>query len=335
LDKAGATRFGRAIQKQGLGLGVWGMQPVDQTLLRLADPTARTALLTSDALLAIAQVCYDIDPAAVVGPTTAVYDTVDLEVSITPEVVASARWSRASDPLPAEAAASFTGLVPPTPGADAVWSGSLVLRIAGGSGTITSAAVSLPDLDQAIATAVAALPPNATEAQILAAQRGAARNALGNPSLTDTELDAVLAGVLGNGPEVSPADLGLAAGGRRPVDMKLTFSAIPNATDSTPPVALPVIVAFLVADASASPRALLQQTEPARRAAARYQVGAPPKNGPLRTRAACVCWLIPATSFDDSDWPGASGGSPNQQRLDRLAAARKWLTAQGIAVVTT
>jgi hypothetical protein len=311
------------------------MQPVDQTLLRLADPTSRPSLLTADGLLAIAQVCYDIDPAVVVGPTTAVYDTMDLAVAITPEVVASARWSRVSDPLPAEAAASLTGLVPPTPGADAVWSGSVVLRIAGGSGTITAATTALPNLDGAIATAVSALGPNPTPAQVLGAQRAAAKAQLGNPALTDTELDAVLAGVLGSGPDQSPTALGLATGGRRPVDVELTFSAIPNATELTPPVALPVVVAFLVADSNASPRALLQQSEPARRAAARYDVMAPPKNGPRRTRPTCVCWLIPATSFDDSDWPGASGGSANQQRLDRLAAARKWLTAQGIAVVTT
>ncbi len=311
------------------------MQAADQTLLQLADPDARPSLLTSDALLAIAQVCYDIDPAVVVGATTAVYDSVDLAVSVTPEVVASARWGRATDPIPAESSASLTGLVPPTPGADAVWSGSVVVRMIGGSGTITAADVALPDLDGAIAAAVAALPPNSTPAQILTAQRQAARTTLANPALTDTELDAVIAGVLGRSPNTSPPELGLAVGGRNPIDVTLTFSAIPKATQDTPPVVLPVVVAFLVADADVSPRALLQQTEPARRAAARYSVPAAPKSGPPRTRPSCVCWLIPATAFDDTGWPGASGGSAAQQRQARLTAARAWLSAQGIAVIPT
>jgi hypothetical protein len=244
----------------------------DQTLVRLADPSARDAVLSSDALLAIATTCYAIDSESVAGDTTAVYDRIDLAVTVSPSVAATARWGRSSDPLLAEGSAQLTGLVAPTPGADAVWAGSVVVRTAGGDGTITAADVT----DQ--------------------------------------------------GRDVEAVDH---------VEVGLAFSAAPAVTLATPPLVLPVVVAFLVADADPSPRALLQLTEPARRAAARYSVAAPPSGAPVRTQERCVCWLVPAASFDDDGWPGATTGSAQKKRGQRLAAAQAWLSGQGIAVVTT
>ncbi|MFL6139712.1 MAG: hypothetical protein ACJ74O_18215 [Frankiaceae bacterium] len=248
------------------------MLAADQTLLRLADPAARDALLSSDGLLAIATTCYAIDTGTVVGDTTAVYDSLDLAVAISPNVAASARWSRSSDQVPVEGSASIVGLVAPSPGADAVWAGSVVVRTAGGAGTITVADVT---------------------------------------------------------------DAGRDAGVRDHLGVGLTFSAPTTVTLSTPPLVLPVVVAFLVADADASPRTLLQQSEVARRAAARYPSATPPSGAPQRTQERCVCWLVPATAFDDEGWPGATTGSAQAKRDQRLAAARGWLSGQGIAVVTT
>jgi hypothetical protein len=48
-----------------------------------------------------------------------------------------------------------------------------------------------------------------------------------------------------------------------------------------------------------------------------------------------VCWVLPAATFDDPGWPGASGTDADTQRATRLAAARAWLATQGVAVVTT
>lgn len=117
------------------------MLPADETLLRLADPATRGGVLTSGALLSIATVCWDIDPASVVGDTTAVYDRLDLAVPVGAQVAASGRWGKSSDPLQTEGLATITGLVPSTPGADAVWTGSVVVRTAGGDGVITAAGV--------------------------------------------------------------------------------------------------------------------------------------------------------------------------------------------------
>jgi hypothetical protein len=100
-------------------------------------------------------------------------------------------------------------------------------------------------------------------------------------------------------------------------------------------MALPVVVAFLVADATAAPRELLQATTMARRAARGYPVPPVPGGAPDRLTDRCMCWVLPATVFDDTGWPGGSGADATAQRASRLAAARVWLASQGIAVVTT
>ena len=112
------------------------MDPADQVLLRLADPAARPTLLDADALLQLAITCYAVDPAAVTGPTTAVYDRFDLAVALPVETSLSARLMRAGDALPWDVAAAWDTGRPPTPGADAVMVGSLAVRTAGVGGLI-------------------------------------------------------------------------------------------------------------------------------------------------------------------------------------------------------
>jgi hypothetical protein len=242
-----------------------------ELLLRLADPSARGGLLDENALLALATVCYEIDPATVVGATTAIYDRVDVAVPIVPQASASARLMRTGDPLPWDVIATWDGGLAPTPGADLIWAGSLVLRAAGGDGTI----------DQVTAT-----------------------------------------------------DQGLDGGGRDRISLALQMSAPPAPADAAL-VVLPVVVAFLVAGADAAPRDLLQATAVARRAATPYSLPAAPAGSPNRRTDRCVCWVLPATAFDDAGWPGATGTDPTEQRAARLAAARTWLATQGVAVITT
>jgi hypothetical protein len=112
------------------------MDPADQVLLRLADPATRPSLLDADALLELAVTCYAVDPEAVTAPTTAVYDRFDLAVALSPESSLSARLMRAGDALPWDVSAAWDTGRPPTPGADAVMAGSLVVRTAGVVGLI-------------------------------------------------------------------------------------------------------------------------------------------------------------------------------------------------------
>lgn len=306
------------------------MNAADQVLLRLADPAARPGLLTSDALLQLATVGWDIDPATVTGPTTAVYDRVDLAVPLAADTTATARIMRAGDALPWDVTAAWDSGRGPTPGADAVLVARLVIRAGGGGGTIEQVGVTTPDLDAAFAAALAGLPPTATADQVRAALRQAAEDTLADPALTDTELDAVLAGTGGDDPRA----LGYQTGGRDAVGLKLTMSSPPDPATAAPLV-LPIVVAVLVADPGAAPRDLLRATAVARRAAMTYPLPEPPGNAPARRTDRCVCWLMSATDFDDTGWPGASGGNADAKRAARLAAARAWLAPAGIAVVTT
>jgi hypothetical protein len=308
------------------------MDDASAVLLRLADPSARGTLLDDGALLEIAAVSYAVDRSSVVGPTTALYDRFDVAVPVLPEVVASARMSRAGEPVPWDVTTSWDGLVPLAPGADAVWAGSVVLRTARGGGTVDSVTAREPQLDAAFAAALAGLPSTATEEEIRAALRTAARTELTTPPLTDTELDAVLAAVEPG--STDPTTLGRARGGRETVGLRLTMSP-PVDVATSPPLSLPVVVAFLVAESPVVPRELLRASAGARSAARAYLVRPLPSDAPARTADRCVCWLVPATAFDDAGWPGGTSGSAAEKRDARLTAARAWLATQGIALLST
>jgi hypothetical protein len=122
-----------------------------------------------------------------------------------------------------------------------------------------------------------------------------------------------------------------------PVALDATLRMSPPEQDPAPaPVLLPVLVAFLAADAAASPRDLLRATPAARLGAARYSVSAVPAGVPARRFDRLVCWVVPGTTFDDPGWPGAQNDTtPDQRRADRLRNARSWLAGHGVAVITT
>ncbi|HET9141425.1 hypothetical protein, partial [Actinophytocola sp.] len=241
------------------------MDIASETLLRLADPAARGGVLTGDALLAIVTVAYELDPALVTEPASAIFDRFDLAVPLGSQVTASATFRRTGEPVPWEVAAAWDTV--PIPGADAVWAGAIVVRTATVSGTIV-------------------------------------------------EVSAVHSG---------------------PDALTATVRMSPSGEDPAPaPVALPVVISFVTTGAGADPRALLRASRLARLAAAPYPLAAGPAGAPARRVDRLVCWVVPATVFDDPGWPGAAATTtPDQQRADRLRAARAWLAGQGVAVITT
>lgn len=246
------------------------MDAAERVLLRLADPAERQTVLGADALLQLAATCYDVDPAAVAGPTTAVYDRFDVVVPLVAETAATARVMRAGDAVPWDVSAAWDNGLPPGPGADAVMVGSLVVRTPAVGGVIEQVDV------------------------------------------TETEAQA-------------PYNAGLG--------VLLQMNAAPNG-NTPPPLVLPVVVAFLV-DGGGSPRELLRATAAARRVVRTYPAPSPPDEAPSRRADRAVCWLVPATAFDDDGWPGGTGTTAAALRASRLAAARAWLNTQGIAVITT
>src|SRR5262245_3215318 len=127
------------------------MDVVSEIVLRLADPAARPAVFTADALLAIATVAYDLDAGLVTEPATATFDRFDLAVPLDAHVSAMAQFRRTGEPVPWEVAASWdTGVVPP-PAADAVWTGAVVVR----QGTVDDTIVAVTATQAALSEPVA------------------------------------------------------------------------------------------------------------------------------------------------------------------------------------
>jgi hypothetical protein len=209
---------------------------------------------------------YDLDLELATDSATATFDRFDLAVPLDTRVQATAQFRRTGEPIPWEVSACWDTGQPPSPAADAVWTGSIVVR-------------------------------------------------------TATANDAIVA-------VTSTVDN---------QDITSTVQMSPPGDDPAPgPVALPVVVAFLVAGATVTPQELLRSTASARRGAARYAVAGAPAGAPARRFDHLVCWAVPDVTFDDPGWPGGhSDTPPEQQRADRLLAARSWLAGQGIALITT
>lgn len=129
------------------------MRSADQILARLADPVARGALLGPAELDRIAAVCYEVDPAGFTGPTTAVYDSLDLIVSPALRLAVRGRWSRLGDPMASEGQWQLDWPGDGSPYADAVWAGHLAVRTGGADGVITAAAGSWSAMSAAEQTA--------------------------------------------------------------------------------------------------------------------------------------------------------------------------------------
>ncbi|EOD68318.1 hypothetical protein [Amycolatopsis vancoresmycina] len=137
------------------------MDVASEIVLRLADPVARPSVLTAEALLAIATVAYELDPALVTEPATATFDRFDLAVPLGARVSALAQFRRTGEPVPWEVSASWdTGQAPPA-AADAVWTGAVVVRTARPGGTIVDVTTEESEVDSRIAlgTTVAMSPP--------------------------------------------------------------------------------------------------------------------------------------------------------------------------------
>jgi hypothetical protein len=177
---------------------------------------------------------------------------------------------RAGDAVPWDASAAWDTGQPPTPGADAVMVGSLIVRTAAQGGLIEQVGIAEAHADPPFTAAL---------------------------------------------------------------DLQLQMSAPPNG-GSPPPLVLPVVVAFLV-NGGSSPRDLLRTTASARRVVRSYPSPSPPADAPSRRTDRAVCWLVPATTFDDNGWPGGTGTTAVALRASRLASARAWLGTQGVAVVPT
>ena len=305
----------------------------DGILVRLADPSTRDAVFDQDGLAAIAAAGYD--HPELEGPYTAVFDQVDVAVDVTPPARVEGTWQRVGDALPVELRATVSGL-PEIASAQltALWRGAVVARVVAATTPVTAAAavpVDTAEVDAAVVAALGSLPGDPAELEAARRERLRAMltAATGQSVLADDEqlsrwLELVGADSVG-------AWLAVGSRERSPEYVRVTFGA---GADATTPRRLPLTVAVLVRDAPTSLAGLLADSALLRR---RLGEGgyAPAPDPALRQRfPVVVAWVLPASTFDDADWPGGDSGSAEARRRARRAAATAWLAGRGIAVAT-
>jgi hypothetical protein len=305
----------------------------DGILVRLADPSTRDAVFDQDGLAAVAAAGYD--HPELEGPYTAVFEQVDVAVDVTPPARVEGTWQRLGDTVPVELRLTVSGR-PETASAQptALWRGAVVARVVAANTPVTAATAVPVDafqVDAAVVGALGSLPSDPAELE--AARREQLRamltTATGLSVLADDEQLSRWLELVGAG-SVS-AWLAVGSGERSP---ELVHVAFGRGADATTPRRLPLSVAVLARGAPTSLAGLLADSALLRR---RLEEGgyAPAPDPALRQRfPVVVAWVMPASVFDDADWPGGDTGSAEERRSARRAAAAAWLAERGIAIAT-
>jgi hypothetical protein len=313
------------------------MQYGDQVLVRLADPATRASLFDETALAQLIAAGYDTAATPVEGPFQAIFDEVRLGVALPRLATLEGIWGLTSGVERTEARMQLTGLGGPPLRVDALWQGAVVARTTPATGLITTVEAVWPSpgaLDAAIVDDLGALPadPGAREAARRARLLAAIRAGLDQPAaLSEATLDAWLqrAGVASVSELVERH-----RGTLHPAGVRITFEE-PVAAPPTPR-RFPCTVAVLARDAGFGVSELLAESRQAREQLGR--LGLEPQQDPsLRVRhSLIIAWVVPLSTFDDDDWPGApGGGSASVRRAARRNAAGAWLAGEGIGLVAT
>ena len=307
----------------------------DRVLLQLADASGRAALFDQDALASVAAAGYDHPDLA--GPYNAVFDSVDLSVTVGSTVRICGDWYPAPGTSPARLDLTATlPADPAVPSMTALWQGSVVARSRPAGDPLTSLSVQWPELsavDAAIVRSAGSLPadPAALETARRKELRQELSAAAGTAVLPDDAefqrwLELVGASSVAALPG-TPTNSG--AGGY----LRFGF-ADPTATQSSPRP-LPVTVALLARDTGFSVASLLAQTA-ILRTKLRDDGGEPSVPADLRRRVEVIVgWVVPAATFGDSSWPGGDVLPADQRPAARQAVAAGWLAQHGIALIAT
>jgi hypothetical protein len=303
----------------------------DRTLVSLADPATRSGAFDQTALEQILAAGYDVDALGVTGPFAAVFDDFRLAVSAEADAVLDGAFGPASGECPMEARLRLTGLPEQSPlRVDALWRGAIVARFREGGDPVTSVVTDWPSagsVDAAVAAAnggVLPADPDALEAARRAQLLAELRATLDQPdALDDAALDAWLArtGATTVGDFLERVATSVELG-------TVTVTFAPPADLPETPKRLPIAAAVLVRDAGFSIADLLAETSLVRERMTRLGAVMPSGNGVTPARRLLVIWIVPASVFDDADWPGATADV-------RRANAGSWLADAGIGLAAT
>jgi hypothetical protein len=305
------------------------MDFVDTTVVALAGESTRAGVFDSESLEAVLEATYDVDAMGpIAGTLTPLFDELEVGYAAPQPSTLEGAWHPVAEPAQRnEARFQLSGL----PGeealrVDAMWRGSILARYAEAQDRIVDVSVAWPD-KEAVDAAVAAanggsLPTGSTlEQGRKTALLDQIRSSLADPTaFTEDRLDAVRrtvgAGSIGG-------LLDRLRDPERGVAQIVFPDPAPVATTRRP---LPVAVALLIRDAPFSVAELLSQSKVVRTRLMSLGAGLPKDDALRQRQRLTVGWVVPASMFTDTDWPGADDD-------ERRANAAKWLSREGIGLV--
>lgn len=303
----------------------------DRTLVALADPATRPDAFDQTALEQIVSAGYDADVLGVTGPFAAVFDDFRLAVSAEADVLLSGVFGPSSGEAPMHARFQLSGLPEQTPlRVDAIWRGAIVARYRESGDPITDVVSDWPSadaVDSAVAVANGGVLP--ADPDVLETARrdellSELRATLDQPDALD---GAALDGWLERVGAASVGDFLEHVAPSAALGTVTVAFAPPRAVSETAR-RLPIAAALLVRDAGFSVTELLAETSLVRERLTRLGAAVPSTNGATPTRQLVVIWVVPASVFDDADWPGATSDL-------RRSNAGAWLAEAGIGLAAT
>lgn len=311
------------------------MEFVDRTLARLANEATRAAIFDQTSLEQIVDATYDRSNFTIEGPFRAVFELFQLGFSADRQLTVEGSWQGATATY--EARFQIHGFAGGTTArAEAYWSGGVVARVSHTLTRITAVTTNWRNLlviDADIVNDLGALPddPALLENERRQRLRETLRQTMAQPdALTDSVLDRWLDA--NHASSVSHL-LTNVAQNLYPNNLRVAIQEDPPGPTS--PLYLPVSAAVFIRPADFSLSELLLET--------RNLLGLTRKAGldpardarlPVRHSVIAV-WIVPLSTFDDDDWPGADNAmNAQQRRVARRLAAGAWLAAEGIGLVT-
>ncbi len=302
------------------------MNFVDSNLVQIADSTSRPKYFSSDELSAIAAVAFDADGMGLGGPFTAIFDSLTFGYAISATATLDGQWGLPSAHEKTSTSLTIRGLQNQDSAyVDALWRGAIVARATTSLAPIESVALQWTDeqIDQQIITdlgALPAMPQLETErrTRLLARMKSAAHQP---NAITDATIDSILTKL-----DVGTvSDLLAMERGAHDIGVLQVQFGQPGPVSQNPKV-LPFAGAVMIRNTDFSVSQLLAQTKIVQAQLTKEGFKIPAEEWVRTLRPFTVIWVVPASTFDDTGWPGAN---PDQ----RISRATTWLAEQGIALI--
>ena len=306
------------------------MQFVDQQLVRLASASTQPAFFDEDGLERIARAAYHLEPGVLDAPWSAAFDELDFASGFPLRQTAriEARWDAS---MRAEAQLDLQAEDGELQGVSAIWRGAIIGRGRVGGGRVDRVVGGFPGLDliDAAIDGRGAPPPASGPAREAARREEIARRlaaAAGRPGSVSGDDVATL--LTEEGADEVGTFLATGQASRRLAAFMVRFAS--DVPAAPVPVRLELVAAIFIFDpasAGFSLGSMLSRTRKGLDVLAGKTLTRDAPAGLRRRNESVAIWVVPASWFDDADWPGAGPA-------ERLAEASAWLQPHGIALVT-